>query len=591
MIKNIQNYIKGSIAFLLLFVFTSGSAQIYLSGVVSDTNTNAVVPGHTVFINVDTSNQQVYYISDTVQTNGQGVFIDTVTPPIGTLVKFYISTYDCNSVLKKDSLYSVYPIPINLSICTGGINLCLSDFIAYPDTSNSQQIHFFNLSSSNITNSMWSFGDGNYSSQMAPTHTYNYGTYEVCLSVDDTVSGCGQTYCDSLKVSPIMDCNNNINFIKLTPKKFSFTGNVNGLYPTLYYWDFGDGSFANGKTIIHEYLQPGYYDVTLNTTSIHPQTLDTCMSSSTSTIHATGNPTAGLWGQVFADDMEIDHGKVYIYSFDENSLSLSLVDSTNVINNDSIGLGSYYEFIGLTYGKYVAYLKLKPNSIFCESYAPAYSGNTIYWNDSYIIDLNKISTAMPINLTHTYPLNGGSTISGFAYEGSKANPGDPKKDVPIYLLDQNIAVVDFTFTQSDGSYSFDSLTIQNYYVYSDVINHQIFPAKVDITSNNENINSINVYISSNSVTSVSDKNNFSFKVFPKPANNILNISFPSIENVDISCNIFNVVGQKVLSYKLHGNENSLNYKIDVSSLKCGIYFLKITKNNMNSHVEKIIISK
>ena len=591
MIKHIPKYIKASIAFLLLFLSINSDAQIYLSGVIRDKITSVGVPGHTVFISTDTTNQQVYFHTETIQTDGQGSFVDTVNPPIGVLVKFYISTFDCNQVLHKDSIYSVYPMPINIGICTNGFNMCLADFVAYPDTSNSQQIHFYNISSSNITSSMWDFGDGNYSSQQHPTHQYNYGTYQVCLSVDDSVSGCSHTYCDSLKVSPVMSCDNSIIFHKLNSKKFSFTGSVNGLYPTLYYWDFGDGSFDNGKNVFHEYLQPGFYTVSLVSTSIHPQTLDTCMSSSYTLVHPTGNPTAGVWGQVFADSFEIDYAKVYLYSFDETNQELNLADSTDVINNDTIGLGSYYEFSGLEYGKYATYLKLLPNSIYYQSFAPAYSGNTIYWNDSYVFELNQVSTAVPINLTHLFSLNGNSSISGYAYEGSKVSSGDPKIDVPIYLLDENKAVVDFAFTESDGSYSFDNLISQNYSIYSDVVNHEIYPARVEISSNNQHIDNINIYISQNTVTSIVSEEEYNFKVFPKPANKYINVHFASDKLSNIEFRIVNILGQSLLYSKLNNDEKNPKFKLDISTLTNGIYFLQFTIGRNFSHVEKIIISK
>jgi len=591
MIKHIPNYIKANVVFLLLFLSINSDAQIYLSGVVSDKLTSVGVPGHTVFISTDTTNQQVYFYASTIQTDGQGAFVDTVSPPVGVLIKFYISTFDCNQVLHKDSIYSVFPMPINIGICTNGINMCLADFVAYPDTSNSQQIHFYNISSSNITSSMWDFGDGNYSSQHHPTHLYNYGIYQVCLSVGDSVSGCSHTYCDSLKVSPVMNCDNSIIFHKLSSKKFSFTGSVNGLYPTLYSWDFGDGSFANGKTVIHEYLQPGFNTVSLVSTSMHPQTMDTCMSSSYTLVHATGNPTAGVWGQVFADSLEIDYAKVYLYSFDEINLELNLIDSANIINNDTIGLGSYYEFSGLEYGKYITYLKLLPNSIYSQSFAPAYSGNTIYWNDSYIFDLDQVSTAVPINLTHLFSLNGSSSISGYAYEGSKASSGDPKIDIPIYLLDENNAVIDFAFTEGDGSYSFDNLISQNYSIYSDVINHEIYPARVEISSNNQHIDNINIYISQNTVTSIVSEKEYNFKVFPKPANQYINVHFASEKLSNIEFRIVNILGQSLLYSKLNNDEKNPKFKIDISTLTNGIYFLQFTIGHNYSHVEKIIISK
>ncbi|MCB0400678.1 MAG: gliding motility-associated C-terminal domain-containing protein [Flavobacteriales bacterium] len=51
-------------------------------------------------------------------------------------------------------------------------------------------------------NWFWTFGDGSYSSQPAPTHTYTTpGTYEVCLFME-TTEGCQDTLCSTIEVIP-----------------------------------------------------------------------------------------------------------------------------------------------------------------------------------------------------------------------------------------------------------------------------------------------------------------------------------------------------------------------------------------------------
>ncbi|MEO8590452.1 MAG: T9SS type A sorting domain-containing protein, partial [Flavobacteriales bacterium] len=47
---------------------------------------------------------------------------------------------------------------------------------------------------------LWSFGDGTSSTEAFPTHTYaNGGPYALCLTITD-VTGCTDTYCDSISV-------------------------------------------------------------------------------------------------------------------------------------------------------------------------------------------------------------------------------------------------------------------------------------------------------------------------------------------------------------------------------------------------------
>ncbi len=118
-------------------------------------------------------------------------------------------------------------------------------------------------------------------------------------------------------------------------------------------------------------------------------------------------------------------------------------------------------------------------------------------------------------------------------------------------------------------------------------------------ASNQHINNINVYISQTSVTSIGENNNYSFKVFPNPANQLLNIHFVYSEYKDVEFRMFNLMGQEVLSYHPDSSEpatysqnsNSSKYKLDISKLNNGIYFLQISIGSYNLHVEKIIITK
>jgi hypothetical protein len=51
-----------------------------------------------------------------------------------------------------------------------------------------------------------------------------------------------------------------------------------------WYWEFGDGTSANGYDVSHAYAQPGNYTVKLTTANITG-----CISASTQTIYAEGN--------------------------------------------------------------------------------------------------------------------------------------------------------------------------------------------------------------------------------------------------------------------------------------------------------------
>lgn len=70
-----------------------------------------------------------------------------------------------------------------------------------------------------------------------------------------------------------------------------------------------------------------------------------------------------------------------------------------------------------------------------------------------------------------------------------------------------------------------------------------------------------------------------FKMYPSPADNVLNITY----NGDLSVSIINVAGQQVLSPRSISKQGS----VDVSSLSAGIYFLKAVANG-ESIVKKFV---
>ncbi len=77
------------------------------------------------------------------------------------------------------------------------------------------QLAVVNLSSGTNLSFSWDFGDGNTSTAAYPIHNYTtHGTYQICLTVAD-LSGCTNTYCDSLTVDStgmIIYRNSNVGF-------------------------------------------------------------------------------------------------------------------------------------------------------------------------------------------------------------------------------------------------------------------------------------------------------------------------------------------------------------------------------------------
>ncbi len=130
----------------------------------------------------------------------------------------------------------------------------------------------------------WSFGDGTFSTQLNPAHTYSAnGLYQVCLeifSIDtasltvDTV--CSDVFCDNVLIDVPVPVNCRAEFVILNFDSLSQTVTFQdsssisasgGGTEVELVWDFGDGSKDSSATVTHTYVTdtvPRTYQVCLN---------------------------------------------------------------------------------------------------------------------------------------------------------------------------------------------------------------------------------------------------------------------------------------------------------------------------------------
>lgn len=120
----------------------------------------------------------------------------------------------------------------------------------------------------------WDFGDGNTSSNLNPSHTYDLpGEYNVCLEVDGPC-GVGMT-CNTV----VTNCeapNVAMNYVDNGSLNVDFQGQASSSTGISWMWNFGDGITSNLQSPNHQYASPGVYTVTLTIES-------DCGSNSTST--------------------------------------------------------------------------------------------------------------------------------------------------------------------------------------------------------------------------------------------------------------------------------------------------------------------
>ncbi len=131
-------------------------------------------------------------------------------------------------------------------------------------------VHFSDLSNPGSGTSaswQWDFGDGNFSTQQNPTHTYTAtGSYNVSLMVTNSF-GCTQSLTQthyinitnkptaSFTIGSTANCG--------APLNVNFTNQSTGIGTLTYLWFFGDGGTSTQPNPSHTYLTTGTFSVQL----------------------------------------------------------------------------------------------------------------------------------------------------------------------------------------------------------------------------------------------------------------------------------------------------------------------------------------
>lgn len=132
-------------------------------------------------------------------------------------------------------------------------------------------VRFTDASTGNPTRWIWTFGDGGYSSEHNPVHTYTRpGEFDVKLIASNGKGSNGKTVVDYIVVREapgpgVPDANFSVN---VTNGTLPFTVNFTDLStgdPTSWIWNFGDASIPSAeRNVTHTYTRPGAFDVTLS---------------------------------------------------------------------------------------------------------------------------------------------------------------------------------------------------------------------------------------------------------------------------------------------------------------------------------------
>lgn len=213
---------------------------------------------------------------------GDGSSSSTVNP---THIYSNPGTYTACLIVIRDSTcrdttcHAVVVVPTSPLPCT-----LTASFTSFASTSQWNGVYFSNTSTpaGDIHSTLWSFGDGTYTTTTNAFHTYaNAGTYTVCLKVSRD-SLCKDSTCHTVVVVAPLNCNLHAKFSyahdSVQTNKIYFTNlstPVNDITSTT--WSFGDGTASSIFSPTHVYANSGVYHVCLTIRKDSSCHRDTCM--------------------------------------------------------------------------------------------------------------------------------------------------------------------------------------------------------------------------------------------------------------------------------------------------------------------------
>ncbi len=147
-----------------------------------------------------------------------------------------------------------------------GADMCTAYFSWYSDPAAGLTVNFQDQSVGNATEWHWDFGDGHYSVEQNPVHTYaEAGFYNVCFTISSADSSCYSYNCELVTVGNNTSCIAQFAYHPSSPEDPNAVQFVDLSYGNLtsWNWSFGDGTGSNEQNPVHYYPTPGVYNACL----------------------------------------------------------------------------------------------------------------------------------------------------------------------------------------------------------------------------------------------------------------------------------------------------------------------------------------
>jgi PKD repeat protein len=561
--------------------FQSSFAQHFVVyGFVLNSQSGEPVAGQRIVIKSDT-NEQYYNFCDTLTTNFEGYFIDTIFYPYDHYTPFEVFTHDCFGTVHLYKFSA--PIPQNpyyFTVCTGMPMTCFANYSYTLNPSVSLAVDFNNLSY-NAEDYFWDFGDQTFSNQKNPVKVYtNPGTYAVKLKIHDQFHICEDSIVKYINVSNVL-CNAAFTYSQnpYNPLEVQFTDHSSGGV-NYYYWDFGDGTGSALRHPFKQYNTPGNYKVVLQVFDSQP--VFNTSDSADALISYVQSDYLNFGGQVFEGLFPINYGYSELYRQEGSSF---VFESSTTANET----GVYYYF-----KKFKGNYLVRSHDVFVSGSTqtlPGYYGNKLFWQDVNPLYLTQSAFNFDITLPSTNPYPTGTCgIEGFISKNVNGNLV-PASNITLFLLTTDKQPYTVVYSDSEGHFAFPSVEFGTYLVYPEIPGIWTTPFTVVLDENKPNVKNVFFVLENSTVASVDDTPETRFddiQLYPNPATTEATLLLiPSQQSVsrivvtDLSSRVIYQVEEKV-------NNQQHKLAIPLESWEPGTYFVSVSSQGIPVKSLKLI---
>jgi PKD repeat protein len=423
----------------------------------------------------------------------------------------------------------------------------------------------------------WDFGDGSYSNAQNPIHQYlNTGIYTVQLVIN-TKNNCQTSFSHQVQInSGSVACQASFTHDPDTlhnPLKIYFHNNSSHSTPIISYrWYFDDGDSSNLQDPVHTYPYAGLYYVRLKI-----ETQGGCSDEMSIPI-SVGNPQPyNMWGRVYAGPYVIDQCIAYLYK-EYNNNYYKPIDTVRLTSiNDTLGV---YYFFQIPEGKHKVKVILPATSQYAEDYAPTYYGNDELWTNGSTLQLFQNISMAHVHLEPVVHMNTASgQISGQVVSSSTAIP--QPENIEILLYNDIGEIVDYTFTDLWGNFSFDHLDQGQYYITGEVTGLHADILAIQLQNSTDTVSSVTLNLTNKHITGIcvfEHEKQVSYSYFPNPVTCNLQLTFEEEIQGGGFYEIFDVQGKKLATQNISEQRMS-QLAIEMGDYHQGFYFIRIHFNS------------